>query len=100
VQAAEARRERAWDVARRAAGLLRERYGATRVVVFGSLVRPDEFWPLSDVDLAAWGVASDQYLEAFSRTLDLTTDFSIDLVRGEEARRSVCQAIETESVPV
>ena len=37
------RRARAWALARRAATLLREQFGATRVVLFGSLVYEDGF---------------------------------------------------------
>jgi len=32
------RRQRAWETARAAAGLLKRDYGATRVIAFGSLV--------------------------------------------------------------
>ena len=37
LEAKDCRRELAWKVARRAAGLLREEFGASRVVIFGSL---------------------------------------------------------------
>lgn len=57
------RRDRAMELARRAAQLLRERFGATRVVVFGSVVREGCFTAWSDVDMAAWGLKpSDTYL--------------------------------------
>lgn len=46
------KRRHAWDVARRAAGILREKYGATRVRAFGSILRPERFHACSDVDLA------------------------------------------------
>ncbi len=49
------RAERGWQVARRAAELLRERFQAGRVVVFGSLLRPEHYGARSDVDLAARG---------------------------------------------
>ena len=47
------RKERAWTVARRAAHLLRTAYGATRVVVFGSLSIGTCCDERSDIDLAA-----------------------------------------------
>ena len=40
------RKERAWSLARQAAALLREEFGAVRIVVFGSLARDDFFYPL------------------------------------------------------
>ena len=47
------RRQRAWEVARLAADLLKNEFGAPRVVLFGSLLRPQLFHARSDVDLAA-----------------------------------------------
>jgi hypothetical protein len=41
--------QRAWEVARRAADLLRERFGATRVVAFGSLAHRGWFTSWSDL---------------------------------------------------
>lgn len=51
----ERQRTVAWRIAREAAMLLRERYGATCVVVFGSLARGEDFSSYSDIDLEAWG---------------------------------------------
>ena len=51
----ELRRRKAWFVAERAAQLLREQFGAQRVVVFGSLAHEKGFGRWSDIDLAAWG---------------------------------------------
>ena len=58
------RREEAWGVARAAATVLRARFGATRVVVFGSLTRPAQFTRWSDIDLAAWGIPADHSYQA------------------------------------
>lgn len=41
------RRDRAWEVARKAAIILKERFGATRVLVFGSLAHRAWFTPRS-----------------------------------------------------
>ncbi|HEY66354.1 MAG TPA: nucleotidyltransferase domain-containing protein, partial [Caldilineae bacterium] len=43
-------------IARKAAEMLREEFGAIRVVLFGSLARGGPFDMHSDVDLAAWGL--------------------------------------------
>ena len=50
------RETRAWELARRAATLLRTQFEATRVMEFGSLVHEGCFTPWSDVDIAAWGI--------------------------------------------
>ena len=39
----EERRQRAWIIARQAAVILKEEFGASRVVVFGSLLQPNRF---------------------------------------------------------
>lgn len=86
------RQERGWEVARRAAGLLRERFGASRVVVFGSLLRPEVFDERSDVDLAVWGVADKKYLRAVSAVTALDREISVDLIQMEQAGLSARQA--------
>ena len=53
------RREKAWRLAKTAAALLQEEFGATQVAVFGSLLQPQLFHRRSDVDLAVWGWMSD-----------------------------------------
>jgi len=79
------RRERAWEVARAVADLLRTEYGATRIVVFGSLARKTLFTPWSDIDLAVWGIKPEQYFSAAGAAMDMGLDFGIkvDLVDSE-----------------
>jgi predicted nucleotidyltransferase len=74
------RREHAWLVAKEAAALLRERYGATRVVVFGSLAEGTHFTERSDIDLATAGLRPADHLGALGRLLMLSPDFEFDLV--------------------
>ena len=88
------RRERAWTAARQAANLLKSRYHAGRVVAFGSLVDSDRFHPWSDVDLAVWGVAAEDYFEAVARVLDIGGEIKIDLVLGERCKPHLCNAID------
>src|SRR6266581_4557428 len=58
------RQQRAWELARNAAALLRTQFCARRVVVFGSLVHSGGFSEWSDVDIAAWGIHPDDTLRA------------------------------------
>jgi hypothetical protein len=46
-----ARRGRAMEISREAARILKTKYGAKRVVLFGSLVRISTFSMTSDIDL-------------------------------------------------
>lgn len=55
-QARLARLQTAWLVAREAARMLKERFGARRVVAYGSLVHRTRFQPDSDIDLATGGL--------------------------------------------
>jgi predicted nucleotidyltransferase len=64
--AAERRREEAWAAAREAAALLRLRFGAARVVAFGSLVHPGFFSECSDIDVAVSGVPPAAFFEAWA----------------------------------
>ncbi|MDH7487402.1 MAG: nucleotidyltransferase domain-containing protein [Anaerolineae bacterium] len=82
----ERRRERAWEVARHAAALLKEQFGATRVAAFGSLVHGYWFSRMSDIDLAAWGLPAEDYFVAVAKLQDLSPDFRIDQVTMESCR--------------
>ena len=98
-QAAAAQRwERAWDVAETAADLLRRRFGATRVVAFGSLARRDWFHPWSDIDLAAWGIAPEAFYRAVAAVTGISAEFKVDLVAPEDCRPALRRAIEQEGV--
>ncbi len=60
--------------------VLREQFGATRVVVFGSLADKDRYTRWSDIDLAAWGIPPERFYEAIDTLNDLSKDIKVDLV--------------------
>jgi predicted nucleotidyltransferase len=88
------RREQAWEAARSAAALLKSRYHTTRVVAFGSLTEAERFHQWSDVDLAAWGLAPEDYFEAAARVLDAGGQLRVDLIMAERCRPDLRKAIE------
>lgn len=90
--------ERAWEVARRVADLLRERFGATRVVVFGSLTRAEWFTEWSDVDIAAWGIPPGEFFRAVALVTGFSPEFKIDLIDPETCRPSLKERIEQEGI--
>lgn len=92
--------DRAWGVARQAGTVLREQFGAHRVVVFGSLVRQSLFHPRSDVDLAVWGLDDRLYYRAVAQLLALDPHVGVDLVMTEEAPPALLTAIEKEGVAI
>lgn len=92
------RRERAWQVARAAAELLRNGFGATRVVAFGSLAHRAWFSAWSDIDLVAWGIPADQFYKAVAAVTGVSSDFKVDLIDPDVCRPAVRQSIESEGV--
>jgi len=92
-QARRQRREKAWEVARAAATLLKSRYHAARVVAFGSLIQSDRFHLWSDVDLAVWGLAPADYFEAVARVLDIGGEIKVDLIMTEKCKPILREAI-------
>jgi len=92
--------DRAWDVARRSARLLKERFGALRVVAFGSLVARAWFTPWSDVDLAVWGVPADRFYRAIGAVHDLGAEagFKIDVIDPAECNPQMLRSIQTKGI--
>lgn len=95
---ADARRPRALETAHRLADLLRRRFGAARVVLFGSLVRTGWFTPWSDIDLAAWGIPADYFYLAVAAVTGESDEFSVDLVDPEICSPRLLQRIERDGV--
>lgn len=93
------RRERAWQVARRAVALLKEQFGATQVAAFGSLVHGFWFSRISDIDLAVWGLRADDYFVAVAKLQDISPEFEIDLVAMEHCRPALRETIVREGRP-
>ena len=96
----ERRREQAWALARQAAKLLKEKYGVQRVVVFGSLTHPDRFTLWSDVDLAAWGLTTTNWLHAIGTVRYLSDEIELNLVDASCCSPELLSAIEREGVPL
>ena len=89
----EERRAKGLELAKKASFLLRQRYGAKRVVVFGSLARTKAFSACSDIDLAAWGIAPDKFFSAVAAVTGLSPDFKIDLVEPDTCREAMRDSI-------
>lgn len=93
-QALVERRNAAWDAAHQAAALLRERFGATKVIAFGSLVHGQGFSSSSDIDLAVWGMTPDEYFTAVAQLQDISAVFKIDLVDMAHCKDTLREAIQ------
>jgi predicted nucleotidyltransferase len=93
-----ARKERGWKLAREAAGLLIEKFGAKRVVVFGSLAQDTGFTRWSDIDLAAWGIPPERYYAAVAAVTGLSAEFKVDLIDPDSCRSSLKDVIVRDGV--
>jgi predicted nucleotidyltransferase len=92
------RRARAWQVAQAAAQILKERYGASRVLLFGSVVHDRGFHPESDIDLAAEGIAPADFWRAWAALDTIDTSFEINLIAVDEATPSLQAVLQKEGV--
>jgi len=90
------RRRRAIQTARKAAELLRSKFGARDVMIFGSLARRGGFTPWSDIDLAAKDIPPARFYEAVGVVTGISAEFKIDLVDVESCAPSLRKKIEIE----
>ena len=86
------------DDARRVASMLRGKYGATRVVLFGSLAHRAWFHPLTDVDLAVEGIPPSDFYGAWEDADLAIRGRSVDLVALETAPEGIRHALAEDGV--
>ena len=91
-------RERALAVGRKAADLLKQKYGATRVILFGSLAHGEWFTPRSDIDIYSEGIPVDAFFEAEAAIQKIDKDFKVDLVDPQECSPELLKRIEQEGL--
>jgi predicted nucleotidyltransferase len=89
--------ELALETARRLAAGLRERYGAVRVVLGGSLARGD-FRVGSDIDLAVEGLEPDAIFAAGAELEREAAGLTVDLVPLESASPDYLRLLEREGI--
>ena len=85
----EERRRSALTLANQAANRLKKEFGATQVILFGSLLT-ETFHETSDIDLAVIGLPEEKYFQAVGRLLNLG---NFDLVEVQNARPEIAEAI-------
>ena len=66
-----------------AAAEILKKYGAKKILIFGSLCRTDRFHSGSDIDIAVEGIPPQHFIRA-AADLMMATDFPIDLKPLEE----------------
>jgi len=92
------RLRRAETVARSAAQVLKEQFGATAVILFGSVAHGMGFHADSDIDLAAAGIAPADFWRAWAALDAIDLSFEINLIAVEEATALLKTILETEGL--
>lgn len=93
----EARRQAHRD-ARQAAAVLKDEFGADRVILFGSTAREERLSPHSDLDLAVEGLTGMDYYRAVAQVQSVPAQMAVDLVRLESCSPSLRHTIEETGV--
>ena len=91
---------RAWDTAYQVATLLYEEFGATQVVVFGSLTEPIGFTNRSDIDIAVSGLSTDDYDKAWKIVMDFKSGFKIDFINFDASKGLFRDRIKYQAIPI
>jgi predicted nucleotidyltransferase len=78
--------------------LLRQQFGATRVVAFGSVIHRSWFTPWSDIDLVAWNVPTNEFYRAVAVVTGLSPEFEIDLLDPDTCPPALRQRVEQEGI--
>lgn len=91
---------RAWQTAYRVATLLYEAFGATQVVVFGSLTEPMSFTKESDIDIAVSGLSDDDYDKTRNAIWDLKSGFKIDLINFDRSEGRFRERVKHQAIPI
>lgn len=87
-------KERALKEAKRIAYILVKRFGATRVILYGSLLKEKYFDSTSDIDIAVEGLG-DMYFRAYGYCLELSR-FNLDIKAYEDVPADFRGVIERE----
>ena len=91
---------RAWDTAYQVATLLYEQFGATQVVVFGSLTEPIGFTNRSDIDIAVSGLSTADYDKAWRIVMDFKSGFKIDFINFDTSKGLFRERIKYQAIPI
>lgn len=86
------RQQQGLEIASKAASILKQEFGAERVVLFGSMLDHERMWWGSDIDLAVWGLRSEDFFKA-GAAIERGHNFSIELVEIQSAKPHILNAI-------
>ena len=84
--------------ARKAAELLKAKYGVRKVILFGSLCRKAYLHKASDIDLMVEGLKERDFLHAGFDAWMLTKPFEVDIIPAEKADEEIIEAAKREGI--
>lgn len=94
----EARRQKAYEKAKKVAAVIKRKFVLDKIILFGSTVWGN-FWEQSDIDLAIQGLADEQrYLELYGEIWDLVSPFKVDVILLEKVSPKVRDRILREGI--
>jgi len=94
------RYKRAYKTAKTVAGLLRNKYQANKVYIFGSLSDINYFTEWSDIDLAVAGIQSSHFYKAVADVEHFNQEFEIDLIDLSDCNKKIKQSVESFGVEI
>jgi uncharacterized protein len=92
------RKTHALDISRKIAQMLKEKYGAEHVVLFGSLAHSAWFTPRSDIDLYTEGIPVREFFKAEAAAQEMSQGFKVDLVDPQDCPQEMILKIKQEGV--
>jgi uncharacterized protein len=93
-----ARKKQGLEISLKVAGMLKEKYGASHVVLFGSLAHSAWFTPRSDIDLYSEGIPVSAFFKAEADAQEISQGFKIDLVDSGDCPPEMIAKIKQDGV--
>ncbi len=91
--------DKAWYIARKISAMLKEKYSAKKVVVFGSLATKS-FNNYSDIDIGVLGIGPGNFYKAIVEARALSYEFDIDILDIKDCNNSFKEKILNEGINV
>jgi len=92
------RKKQALEIGRKVAWMLKEKYGAAHVFLFGSLAHSAWFTPRSDIDIYSEGIAAIEFFKAEADAQEIAQGFKVDLVDSGDCPPEMIAKIKQEGV--
>jgi len=89
---------KALESACEAARILRSEFGATKVILFGSLASKTYFESHSDIDRAVYGIGAERFFRAYAMADDVDEKHETNIVDGDDLRPGMREDVEREGI--